>query len=381
MSKRPTVNIRTRGQFVFVFDLLHVEENENPSIVFNDVHRMTGMKVEWMRDKIEVSLLNPPKVLVDLSNNCGFISKDVPYWFSMDAQNRRLYAGIGEPRLETAYYSYTFTEVEAKKMLENFLKIDFNSKRIHCLHIMKDPITRSIPLVVRDTDELTMEDIAKGAYMPKANLSAVSQKLYDCIAGKKFVLNSSDFPEFSDAIEYSIQTKGCWCNTTLQNKATEFNKDKPNIKETYLRITLGENNGESPGIPYVMEIWPSSHYSPIHSHAGADAVIRVLHGSIHVKLFPYLCPENKVLPFAEVDFQKDEITWISPALNQTHQLMNRGKETCITIQCYMYEGEDNLHYDYFDYLDGEGEIQPYEPDSDMDFLAFKELMQKEWAKK
>ena len=78
-------------------------------------------------------------------------------------------------------------------------------------------------------------------------------------------------------------------------------------------------------------------------------------------------------------FYKDDITWISPTLNQIHQLKNTNTEnTCITIQCYMYEGDNNTHYDYFDYIDDDGKKQQYEPDSDMDFVAFKELMRKEW---
>jgi hypothetical protein len=43
----------------------------------------------------------------------------------------------------------------------------------------------------------------------------------------------------------------------------------------------------------------------------------------------------------------------------------------------MYPENDILHYDYFDYLDGK-KIQHYEPDSDMDFVAFKKRMKKEW---
>jgi hypothetical protein len=246
--------------------------------------------------------------------------------------------------------------------------------------LIKDPVTRNIPLLIKDTDELTMDDIAKGKYMPTANLSTVSQKMYHCISGKKFVLNTADFPDFTEAIEYSIRTPGLWCNTILQNKSREFTPDKPNILETYLRITLGENNGESPGVPYVMEIWPVGHYSPVHSHAGAEAVIRVLNGTIHVKLFPYLNIGSNVKPFSYADFKENDVTWISPTLNQTHQLVNRSKiETCITIQCYMYDEKDKAHYDYFDYIDGSGRIQPYEPDSDMDFVKFKELMRQEWT--
>jgi len=45
----------------------------------------------------------------------------------------------------------------------------------------------------------------------------------------------------------------------------------------------------------------------------------------------------------------------------------------------MYNGKDCAHYDYFDYVDAAGKIEQYDPDSDMNFVAFKELMRKEWA--
>jgi hypothetical protein len=44
----------------------------------------------------------------------------------------------------------------------------------------------------------------------------------------------------------------------------------------------------------------------------------------------------------------------------------------------MYEDENKKHYDYFDYLDEDGHKNQYEPDSDMDFLSFKEIMRTEW---
>ena len=71
--------------------------------------------------------------------------------------------------------------------------------------------------------------------------------------------------------------------------------------------------------------------------------------------------------------------WISPTLNQTHQLKNMGTAACITIQCYMYDGKDDKHYDYFDYLDENGVTRQYEPDSDMEFLEFRQLMLEEWT--
>ncbi len=42
---------------------------------------------------------------------------------------------------------------------------------------------------------------------------------------------------------YSINTEGALLHSKLKTKA-------------YLRITMGPGRGESPGIPYVLEIWP-----------------------------------------------------------------------------------------------------------------------------
>jgi predicted metal-dependent enzyme (double-stranded beta helix superfamily) len=297
-----------------------------------------------------------------------------------------LRAGLGESRLESKIYEFVFlfTEDEQRKKNKLFLEsishlcIDNDSIAIQAMRLLRDPVTVKIPLVVKPTNDLTMNDIAQGLYMPKANLSLEAQQLYDCISGKNFVLDDEDFPEFSQAIEYSINTPNCWCNQKLKDKSTEFNKDKPNPTETYLRITLGENNGESPGIPYVLEIWPPGHYSPIHNHSGANAIIRVLNGEINVSLYPFLCTDG-IKPFSNINFHKDQITWISPTLNQTHQLRNLGTQTCVTIQCYLYNQNDDSHYDYFDYIDDNGVKQQYEPDSDMNFVQFKELMKKEWS--
>jgi len=44
----------------------------------------------------------------------------------------------------------------------------------------------------------------------------------------------------------------------------------------------------------------------------------------------------------------------------------------------MYNEDDDAHYDYFDYLGDNGVKHQYMPDSDMDFIAFKELMREEW---
>jgi len=370
-----TVNLIVHGQGVVIFDAA------GPCCLrLCDISGTAGFVVHFTAEKVLVNMYPDNEPLIDSRNTKGI--SNVPgayYWFSIDSQNQRLYAGIGEPRKETVIYQYQLQPAN-KALLENLVLVNGTDMEITTL--LRDPITAKVPLLVKDTNELSMTSIALGKYMPTANLSQTSQKLYDCISGKNFVLNIPDFPDFTEAIEYSLRTPGMWCYETIQKKATEFDKDKPNYKETYLRITLGENNGESPGIPYVMEIWPVGHFSPVHNHGGSTAIIRVLHGSINVSLFPFL-GDDTVEPFAKADFNVGDITWISPTLNQVHQLKNleANTDTCITIQCYMYESSDTAHYDYFDYLDGSDTKQQFEPDSDMEFIKFKNLMKKEWTEK
>ena len=369
------VNLIVHGQGVVQFNA-----SGSCCLSFYEASGSCGLRVCFAEDAILARLEPSNEPLIDPRNSRG-IKVPAPYWFSLDSQNQRLQAGIGEARIENILYTYTFSDEMngSKKFLEGLVAVCPSNMEITTL--LRDPITCRVPLLVKPTDELTMDDIAAGTYLPVANLSLMSQKLYDCISGKRFALDTPDFPNFTRAIERSIATPGLWCHERLKQKATEFDKDKPNEKETYLRITLGENNGESPGIPYVMEIWPVGHFSPVHNHGGSSAVIRVLHGSINVSLFPFL--SNDVPRFLKADFKKGDVTWISPTLNQVHQLHNldTNKATCITIQCYMYEGDDTAHYDYFDYLDGDGKTQQFEPDSDMGFAEFKKTMKEEWRRR
>ena len=356
------------GQGTVLFDAL-----ESCSLRFTDASGSQGLTVEFSPNSVQAHLIPSCEPLIDTNNTKGLSTeKGAYYWVSLDAQNQRLMAGVGEARKETAMY--TFQLKDKKAFLESLTTVKPCTAQIRSL--LRDPITGSVPLTVKHTDELTMHAIAAGTHMPYANLSLTSQKLYKCISGKKFKLATEDFSDFVKAIEYSIATPGRWCYERLKQKANEFGK--PNPEETYLRITLGENNGESPGIPYVMEIWPPAHYSPVHNHGGSSAIIRVLSGAINVSLFPFL---GATEAFAQVSVKKEDVTWISPALNQVHQLKNIGTETCITVQCYMYETSDTKHYDYFDYMDADNVIQKFEPDSDMDFLSFKARMKTEWSEK
>lgn len=51
------------------------------------------------------------------------------------------------------------------------------------------------------------------------------------------------------------------------------------LEMTYLRVTVGDNSsGASPGCsPYVLEVWPAGHSSPVHNHGSSFVVMKVLH--------------------------------------------------------------------------------------------------------
>ena len=382
----PKLKLPVHGQGVFLFS---ASANANATATananatakessFSVVGGNNKIHVQLTKDAVKVTSFPSGEPLIDTKNQSGLVdTSGAYYWFSLDSQNQNICMGLGEPRLDTLIYKYLFTQNEGNKaFLESLTNIVVHKNSVKPLKFLRNPITSFVPLLVLDTPALTMEHVAHARVMPVANLPATSQKLYNCISGPNFTLRTEDFPDFYEAIEYSLATPGLWCHEKIKRKSREFNK-VPNVAETYLRITLGENNGESPGIPYVMEIWPSGHYSPVHSHAGAEAVIRVLEGDINVKLFPFLSADVK--PFAKANFTKDDVMWISPTLNQTHQLRNLEHKTCITIQCYMYDANDHKHYDYFDYLDNDGVVQQYTPDVDMDFVEFKERIHEEWV--
>ena len=386
-SEESSIPLLVSGQGIVLFR--HTKADQTCIFFLYTHDKSDGFRIELTQTAVVVHRISTNQSYVDPNNTSGLTNyPGAYYWFSLDAQNQALLCGVGEARVETVVYRATMEytsddERKAnKKFMESIVSVQVASDSdVEPIRMIRDPVTVKIPAIVRPTETLSMDDVASGMYLPKANLPLPAQQLYDCISGSQFTLDTEDFPDFVQAIENSIKNLSGWCYQTLQAKSHEFSKDKPNLNETYLRITLGQNNGESPGIPYVMEIWPVGHYSPIHNHSEAHAIIRVLNGEITVSQFPFLCAtQDGIKPFSITNFHKNQITWISPTLNQTHQLHNlpENASTCITIQCYLYDQKDNEHYDYFDYVDSDGNIQQYEPDSDMDFVDFKELMKKEW---
>lgn len=321
-------------------------------------------------------------------------NKKCLYWVSIDCINKRLRYGKGEMRKSTALIDYEYDKPKnlftAKKKSHypfiDDLKTFSVTKGVHKLTLWKDPVVDEPPALVVKPEDFTMEAAANNTAATPTSLSKECQILYGNVAS--FELNTPDFPDFEQALEYSIRTKGCVANKIIRQKLkhSPFNADNATsddvYKEVYLRITLGSAQGESPGIPYVMEIWPVGCASPIHHHGFTHAIIKVLRGEIDVDIYRMLpSASSSDKPLDVKTFKTGQVTYLMPQVNQFHKLKNhiKNRKTCITIQSYSYSQDDNTHYPTFDYVEGNDEkVNHFDPISDYDFIAFKKKVKKEW---
>lgn len=300
------------------------------------------------------------------------------YWLSLDTNNRVLKYGKGEMLNRLVLFTYRFPPKPAAPEADPFAFIGAlkyialsdaapESVKAHAMSPL--PVTLDPPPQIIASDQITLEDIAGNLYSVVADLPQACQALYANVAGPAVTLRPADFPDFPEAINHSINTPGGLCQKRLEEKGQEFG---------YLRITMDPNMGDSPGSPYVLEIWPAQHGSPIHDHGDACAVIKVLDGTIRVKWFPGLSPDIDT-PYGQVDLTAGDVTFLTPRAYQIHQLFNpdEQKRMTATIQCYRYPDEDTVHYEFFDYVE-DGVIKQFTPDSDWEYLEFKALIRKEW---
>ncbi|KAF9915971.1 hypothetical protein FBU30_001610 [Linnemannia zychae] len=312
---------------------------------------------------------------------------EISYWLSLNYLDARVRFGKGEmlPKLVVFEVMPPSDPTIRSEVSANYKKLRYiglankqGEPPVPSEHrLWSLPVVLAPPPVLVPSDRITLEMIARNEATVVACLPDACQILYENVAGPDIKLDTPDFRDFSAAINYSIVTPGCICFEKLKEKAEEFGKY--DLKGTYLRITMGPNQGDSPGSPYVLEIWPGQHYSPIHDHGKACAVIKVLHGDIWVQLYSQLNPKITD-PFTEEVFHQGDVTYLTPDYYQVHKLINRnpsGNMTA-TIQCYRYPDDSTVHWEYFDYLDGE-KVKNFTPDSDWEYLQFRDLIRKEWA--
>ena len=230
---------------------------------------------------------------------------------------------------------------------------------------------------VLDSSRLNLFELDSNQHTFSASLPSACLELYSNVTAKDVDLDWSPSPEkyrLSDAIRYSLKGPNGILYKKLVSKTGEFGS----FEQTYLRVTLGKERGSSPGIPYVLEIWPMGHGSPIHNHGNSYAMIKVLHGGLTIKVFNKHTDHPQAWPLQKFDVKKGDVTWISPNWFQTHQLWNYTADYCATIQCYQYGSNDLTEWPYFDYVADTAVIDEFLPDSDFTFHEMQRLVLKEF---
>lgn len=400
----------------FRFDPAEGGDDDNEPCPHPILHTISNDKGWVVTDIVTCEVLAGP-VYEDRGLPLLNPGRNQTFWMSFDKENLILRGGSGymlaalklvEKRFEEPedIYDQTLHEKNLKEYQKKYGKLSKYSmdpssikqgedeRKIVELITSKYPIYQDLPPIVKDHQDITLEDLDAGTAISIKELSPECQRLYENVAGASIKINPPDFPDFAQAIDHSINFGRC--KEVLKRKAQdEFEGGGTNYdaNQAYLRVTLGSNLGDSPGIPYVMEIWPAGSYSPIHDHSQANAIIKVLHGSLTTRWFEsldrvqqqkeLLRPSTNPVPYKQVVVSKGDVTWLDDRQFQTHQLFNHNVDgtACITIQCYMYNDRDVNHYENFDYVGGtDSEIIGFVPNSDWDYETFKHLLKDEFSK-
>ncbi|CAF1352855.1 unnamed protein product, partial [Didymodactylos carnosus] len=323
-----------------------------------------------------------------LQNDCFELPNNI-YWFSLDSDNLLVKYGTGEIRDYCKIIECYLTEQDRQQLKEiKFMHIKLNNNvNINELEYLKNKIQINIGvkpvlsdpplLILTDTHFTNVDDLINLTGVSVSALEEPCRKLYSNISN--FNLNTDDFPHFTKTIEESIRNPNGWCYKKLREKVNHFGKR--NLRTTYLRITLDRNIHIVSGIPYVLEIWPSGHNSPIHNHGNSYGIIRVLYNEILISLYRSLNENNQKSIITRL-LHENDCTWILPKLNQTHQISNVSRQCCIMLQCYQYDKEDTKHYEYFNYINNTDKtLNHFNLESDMDYIEFKNMMRRELIEK
>ena len=318
------------------------------------------------------------------------------YWFSFDNLKRKFKYGKGytmeaSTLMVADMHDYDPKDDEKRKLIAELLDLEndmfiwvystekFDTMALSLIEMENTygfrptSFVSDYPPVVLDSSAVTVFDLDRARFMFSSDLPRACQDLYGNIKGLVFEELGDPSIKLTDALRHSLNTPGCILSNKLADK-------KASHEFEYLRVTLGPDQKTGPGIPYVLEIWPSGKGSPIHNHSGSCAIIKVLFGRITVKVYNKMGdPQPKLNPKADYlkmfDCKEGQVTWISPEWYQTHQLVNRTDDFCATIQCYRYEDDDKIRYAGFDYLGKQDQhrrytdLEVFYPNSDFTYVA------------
>jgi hypothetical protein len=246
------------------------------------------------------------------------------YWLSYFKDKSMVKYGVGEVRPSFFMLEFTISAEENSVFAEiQHLHIKLNNEnRLNQIGDLRnnvkivigpEPVTFEPAVLVLPLPSFTLEHASHHTALTPVSLDQPCRELYESVIN--FPLNDLEFSQLTKAIEESIKTPDFWCYKKLREKS------RGTLEATYLRITVGQLEGRSPGHRYVVEIWPPGHYSSIHNHSNVYGIIRVLYGTVTVKLYPSLSvATHEDHTYIEKVFTEGQVTWISPRLNQTHQV-------------------------------------------------------------
>lgn len=358
----------------FVFTVVPVEKDNKANAASKVVLTRADTGEQLAAASLSKVHKSKPWIPKDL---VSFACSDILIWVSIDRKNYELQFGFGYPLVANQVLAWgpgeskaaqpLRTMINALDQVQNTVTNDPEKFAVSSLPVVVTPP----PALVAEEDN-TLEILADNSAIVPQSLDEVGQYLYGNVGGKSITISKDD----AHKIDLCLKTPGCFLNTKLQEKSGEFGKTS--VCMAYIRVTIGPDLGNSPGSPFVMEIWPSHCRSPIHDHSNAVAVIKVLYGSIRSTWFNPLAQKNnsEPVPLGVATFTAGSTTYLTPRLWQTHQLYNPGDEACVTIQTYQYPTSDTTHYETFDYVNGTtnaGDRLHFIPNSD---YSYTELMQR-----
>ncbi len=304
---------------------------------------------------------------IEVKDNIGMIHETI---------KRDGYKGTQLPDL---FPNFDAGELEAKSMELAKSLIDIEGQ----VDFDKAPFRYNWSPFILDSSEANLFDLDSAHYTFSSSLPPACLELYSTVTAPNVHLDwsrpglgvQSRFP-LSNAIRHSIVTDRAILNEKLKQKAAKYGS----AKKAFLCVTLGENHGNSMFGPYVLEIWPAKHGSPIHNHGNSFAVIKVVHGGLTIRIYNKHVDdvEDKVLQ--TIDVKKGDCTWISPNWFQTHELWNHSDDYCATIQCYKYGENDVTHWPYFDYVASTDVIKGARGGVDYTFLEMQEKVIEEYER-
>ena len=327
--------------------------------------------------------------------------KMASYWISVDRDSFLIKYGKGYLMKQTTYQIIDFNNKKNEAARKNVVDTFFNPALPLYLMVFVQteyakhqkpfieaqpafqfktrPLAGNLPPLVKDSSAVTLFDLDRGEYTFSDDLPTACQELYNILKGCELEYPKNPVIKLSDAMRYSINTEGKYLNNIIKSKKGEFST----ADQVYIRVTLGPDTRTGPGIPFVLEIWPSGCRSPIHNHGGACAIIKVLFGQIQISIYNKAtnpaCPMKPLLKF---DAKQDDFTWMDENWYQSHRLKNTTNDFCATIQSYRYRDEDEIQWPGFDYIQKDetcGGQEIFYPNSDSTFMKMRSIVLEEYT--